>query len=134
MEDKGAENPYPPEAAIPAEAEKKPTISPRSGADVTRFQFKPGNKGRPAFGMVVTEWYNAMADYSITDLQVIVDDGEQPSAKVAAARQVLAARQGEMDAQREVCDRTNGRPIQQIHSVSQVERVKRIATPAPTRN
>lgn len=117
--------------APPAHREKKRTISPFTGADATRFQFKAGNPGRPAAGAVVQEWYNAMAGYSLEDLLAVIADPKAKAAKVAAAHQWLAAvRDADRAALIEVCDRTHGQSVKRVDQVSQVQRIKRVVVPA----
>jgi hypothetical protein len=67
--------------------------------------------GRPTYGASAREWANVLADWSKSDLLSLIADDDAPSAKVAAARQVLAAREGDGHAFDRLADRTEGRPI-----------------------
>jgi hypothetical protein len=71
-------------------------------------------KGRPTYGLVAREWANIMADMNKAELLAIIDDDEAPSAKVAAAQQVMKARNGDGQAFDRIADRTEGRPPQAL--------------------
>ena len=107
--------------SVPAEVEQVPRdengrwLPGYSGNAAMRF--KPGQSGNPAgrtsFGAHVSEWINSMADWSVPQLQGVIDDEDQPSAKVAAAQRVLSARQSGEQAAKDFdrcCDRTHGKP------------------------
>jgi len=68
--------------------------------------------GRPPFGASVREHINIMANWTRRQLQAVIDDDDAPSAQVAAARQVLDARNGDGKAFDRCADRTEGRPTQ----------------------
>lgn len=75
-----------------------------------------------------------MAGYNRIELQAIISDQDATAAQVSAAQQWLQAMDAKLPSLVEVCDRTNGQSTKHIKSETQVERVKRVITPAPGRN
>jgi len=91
--------------------------SPGRHPNQKKHWWKPGQSGNPAgrkaFGAYVAEWMNVMAQWPLDQLDDVIDDPDQPSAKVAAAQRVKSARQdGKLagDDFDRCCDRTVGRP------------------------
>jgi hypothetical protein len=90
-------------------------------------QFPPGVSGNPAgrppAGASFKEWLNVMADYKRNELLAVMADAKAPAAKLAAARTWLGATSRDRnsagvpiagaDVDR-ICDRTIGRPTQEI--------------------
>lgn len=121
--------------------EDQATIRPGNGGVVPPANRQFGQPdGNPRYagprnaGATVAMWYNMLAEVSFDDLQAIIGDPEQPNAKVAAAQQWLLSRLGKLDSVKEVCDRTHGQSLKQVKTESTVTRVKRVITPAPSRN
>ncbi len=69
-------------------------VSPVNGQP-TPEGWKPGQsgnpKGRPAIGASVLDWINAFGNYSLKEVRAVSADKAAPTAKIMAARQVLAA-------------------------------------------
>ena len=90
-------------------------------------QFRPGVSGNPAgrppAGASVKEWLNVMADYSRDELLRVLGDPKASAAKLAAARAWLGATSDDRNSAGvpiagadldRICDRTIGRPTQEI--------------------
>jgi hypothetical protein len=120
-------------AAQPAQ-QAKAGVSPRSGtAPPAEFRWPPGQsgnvQGRPSAGATIEEWYNTLQHATLAELKELVEDGDTPAAKAAAARAWIDARSmqrsksgypiagPEVD---RIADRTQGKPTQTV-AISQTE-------------
>jgi len=102
-------------------SESKPGPATTEGKARALSNLKPwkaGQSGNPAgrttYGATVREWINVLGDASRCELQTLIDDEGELSAKVAAARQVLKASEGDGVAFDRCADRTDGRPTHSI--------------------
>lgn len=111
--------------AMPSKNGKKPAVeakkgvSPISGtAPPEEHRWPKGTSGNPGgsrtAGAYVSEWYNAMADWSAADLNAVLADASASAAKLAAARQWLNASEGNGSSVDRICDRTEGEPVKPI--------------------
>ena len=64
------------------------------------------------------EWLRGLCGHTRAELQAIIDDEKEPASRQAAARQILAAADGDTRAFAEICDRTGGRPVQAVLNVT----------------
>jgi hypothetical protein len=109
-------------------ADQRPTrvIAAASLANL-KPPFKVGHsgnpRGRPSAGLVVSEWYNQIAHWSLPEIQAIIDDPEAPAAQKLAAVEWMEAASNNRDASGRLTmsahadrihDRTVGKPNQQI--------------------
>lgn len=101
---KNARGPSTPEGRERALANLRPWMPGESG----------NPKGRPTFGASVREWANLLAVEDKATLLAIIADDTASNAKVAAAQQVLKAREGDGQAFDRLADRTEGRPQQAV--------------------
>ena len=97
-------------------------------------RFKPGQSGNPAgragsAGSSVREWINAMAEWTVAELQAVKDDPKATAAKRTAARLWMEATSDDANtagnpiagaAFDRIMDRTEGRPKQAV-SLSNAE-------------
>ena len=123
---------------------KQPLAEPGRRSDGTYLPGVSGNpRGRSAAGASYAEWLNVLADenedgtakFTAKDLRKIRDDLNAPPTKRAAARDLLGMMKGGYskagvplmsDHRNAVCDRTVGKPAQQIDLRSLNVHVKRI--------
>jgi hypothetical protein len=90
-------------------------------------RFKPGQSGNPAgrppAGLSIREWYNTMAEWTVSDITAVLEDGDAPASKIIAAKQVLDACSNVVlesgmpirgQATDRICDRTHGKPKQAV--------------------
>lgn len=97
-----------------------PDASPVNGmVPPVEHRWKPGQSGNPAgrksYGAFVSEWMNSMAQWSLSQLEAVINDADAPAAKVAAAQRVRRAMLDDKLASEDFdrcCDRTTGKPNQ----------------------
>lgn len=80
--------------------------------------FPPGVSGNPAgrtnAGAAIGEWFNVMHGWTVAEITTASEDPASPAAKVTAARQWLAATEGNGQSVDRICDRTDGKPKQSM--------------------
>ena len=94
-------------------------------------RWKPGEsgnpEGRPVAGASVREWFNQMAGWPMARIAAVANDLNAPAAKVAAAQRWLGAVEFGKEGREEladICDRTEGKPKQQMDVTSNGETLK----------
>src|SRR5437868_5106680 len=89
-------------------------IHPNSLANLRPIPFtsETAPKGRKNMGLSINEWRNAMGDWTLQELMEVIEDERTSNSKAIAAQEVYQARCGKLEAIRQVCDYTNGKPNQ----------------------
>jgi hypothetical protein len=81
--------------------------------------FPPGvsgnPEGRPTAGATIREWWNVMQGWTMEQLAACLSDPLTPLAKRTAAAQWLGAFEGNGTAVDRICDRTEGKPTQNVN-------------------